>query len=61
MAKPGHRLYPYLSKVTVKSGALDNSTTNHDNWKVMVCEATGKKWSAFTMKKVRQWSIHENT
>ena len=49
--KPGHRLYLDLSKVTAKSGALDNVTINCNNWKVMVCKATGKKWSDFTVKK----------
>ena len=49
---PGHRLYLDLSKVTVKSkGTSENTTINHDNWKVMVCEATGKKWSDFTVTK----------
>ena len=48
---PGHRLYLDLSKVTVKSGTSKNATINQDNWKVMVCEATGKKWSDFTVTK----------
>jgi len=47
----GHRLYLDLSKVTVKSGTLENVTINHDNWKVLVCKATGKKWSDFTVMK----------
>jgi hypothetical protein len=48
---PGHRLYLDLSKVAVKSGTLENLTINHDNWKVLICEATGKKWSDFTVTK----------
>ena len=48
---PGHRLCLDLSKVTVKSGTSENETFNHDNWKVLVCEATGKKWSDFTVTK----------
>jgi hypothetical protein len=48
---PGHRLYLDLSKVTVKSGTLENVTINHDNWKVLVCKANGKKWSDFTVMK----------
>jgi len=31
--------------------ASDNATINCDNWKVLVCEATGKKWSDFTVTK----------
>ena len=42
---PGHRLYLDLSKVAVKSGTLENVTINRDNWKALVCKATGKKWS----------------
>ena len=26
-------------------------TINHDNWKVLVCKATGKKWSDITVSK----------
>ena len=48
---PGHRLYLDLSKVTVKFGTLENIKINLDNWKVQVCEATGKKWSNFTVTK----------
>ena len=48
---PGHRLYLDLSKVTVKSGASENVTINHDNWKVLVCKTTGKEWSDFTITK----------
>jgi hypothetical protein len=48
---PGHRLYLDLSKVTVKSGTSENVTINRDNWKVLVCKATGKKWSDFTVTK----------
>jgi len=46
---PGHRLYLDLSKVMVKSGTSENVTINRDNSKVLVCEATGKKWSNFTI------------
>jgi hypothetical protein len=48
---PGHHLYLDLSKVTVKSGTSENTTINQDNWKVLVCEATGKKGSDFTVTK----------
>ena len=48
---PRHCLYLDLSKVTVKSGMSKYASINQDNWKVMVCEATGKKWSDFTMTK----------
>jgi hypothetical protein len=48
---PGHRLYLDLSKATVKSGTSKNAAINQDNWKVMVCEATEKKWSDFTVTK----------
>jgi hypothetical protein len=48
---PGHRLYLDLSKAMVKSGTSENVTINHDNWKVLVCEAIGKKWSNFTVTK----------
>jgi hypothetical protein len=44
-------LYLDLSKVTVKSGTSENVTINRDSWKVLVCEATGKKWSHFTVTK----------
>ncbi len=52
---PGHRLYLDLSKVTVKSGTSENMTISCDNWKVLVCEATGKKWSNFTVTKGEKW------
>jgi hypothetical protein len=45
----GYRLYLDLSKVTVKSGTSKNETINPDNWRVLVCEATDKKWSDFTV------------
>ena len=48
---PGHRLYLDLSKVTVKYRTLEDVTINHDNWKVLVYKATGKKWSDFTVMK----------
>ncbi len=48
---PGHRIYLDLSKVTIKMEASDNATISRDNWKVLVCEATGKKWSDFTVTK----------
>ena len=47
----GHHLYLDLSKVTVKSGTSENATIIQDNWKVLVCEATGEKWSNFTVTK----------
>ena len=40
-----------LSKVTVKSDTPENATIDQDNWKVLVCKATGKKWSNFTQTK----------
>jgi hypothetical protein len=48
---PGHRLYLDLSKVMVKSGISENVTINRDNWKVLVCKVTWKKWSDFTLMK----------
>ena len=44
-------MYLDLSKVTVKSSATENVEINIDNWKGMVCKATGKKWSDFTVTK----------
>jgi hypothetical protein len=46
-----HRLYLDLSKVTVKSSTPENVRINRDNWTVVVCEATGKKWGDFTVTK----------
>ena len=48
---PGNRLYLDLSKLTVKSDSPDNVTINQYNWKVIVGEATGKKWSDSTVTK----------
>jgi hypothetical protein len=48
---PGHRIYLDLSKITIKTEASSDTTINRDNWKVLVCEATGKKWSDFTVTK----------
>ena len=45
---PGHRIYLDLSKVTIKMEASDNATISRDNWKVLLCKATGEKWSDFT-------------
>ena len=50
-AVQGHRLYLDLLKVTVKSGTLERVTINHDNWKILVCKATGKKCIDFTQTK----------
>jgi hypothetical protein len=47
----GYRLYLGLSKGTDKSGTSKNAAINQDNWKVLVCEASGKKWSDFTVTK----------
>lgn len=47
----GQRLYLDLSKMTVKTSESEHVTINHDNRKVLVCEATGKKWSHFTATK----------
>ena len=48
--KPGERVYLDLSKVTV---AGDNGVLelNRKNWKLMVDECTGKKFSEFTETK----------
>jgi hypothetical protein len=51
MDVPGHRLYLDLSKITIKMEASSNTTINRDNWKILVCKATGKKWSDFTVTK----------
>ncbi len=48
---PGHHLYLDLSKVTVKADTPESTTIIHDNWKILVCKATGKKWSDFTQTK----------
>ena len=48
---PGHRMYLDLSKVTNKTETTESATINRDNWKVLVCKATGKKWSDFTVTK----------
>ena len=50
---PGQRLYLDLSKVTVKSVTSENTTINCDNWRVIVCEATGKKWSNSLQQRAR--------
>ena len=47
----GHFVYLDLSKVTVKSETPESVTINRDNWKILVCEATGKTWSDFTQMK----------
>ncbi len=44
----GHCLYLDLSKVTVKSDTPESMTINCDNWKILVFETIGKKWSDFT-------------
>ena len=54
-------MYLDLSKVTVKSGASEDATINCDNWKVMVCKATGKKWSDFTVTKGKMVERTSNT
>ena len=38
--------------------AAKDATINRDNWKVLVCKATGKKWSDFTVTKsdMVEWS-----
>jgi hypothetical protein len=40
-----------LSKVMIKTEASDNATINRNNWKILVCKATGEKWSDFTVTK----------
>jgi hypothetical protein len=37
------KLYLDLSKMTAKLGTSENVTIISDNWKIIVCEATGKK------------------
>jgi len=51
MTMPRHQLYLDLSKAIIKCGTSENVAINQDNWKVMVCEAIGKKWSDFTAMK----------
>ena len=48
---PGHKIYLDLSKVMIKTEASLDTTISRDNWKVLVCEVTGKKWSDFTVTK----------
>ncbi len=48
---PGHHLYLDLLKVTVKTGLPESMTINCNNWKILVCKATSKKWSDFTPMK----------
>ena len=49
--KPGERIYLDLSKVVVSK--LDGSESGilNKDWKIMVDEATGKKWCYFTENK----------
>jgi hypothetical protein len=49
--KPGERLYLDLSVVTVARDDGEEATILRKNWKIVVCEATGKKWSDFTETK----------
>jgi hypothetical protein len=57
---PGHRFYLDLSKVTVKSRTSENVIINHDNWKVLLFKATGKKCSNFTVMKSDMVERHVN-
>lgn len=34
-----------LSKVTINSETIESIWINQDNWRIMVCKATGQKWS----------------
>ncbi len=45
--KPCKRVYLDLSKITVPHDDGTESKTNKKNWRIMVDEATGKKWSSF--------------
>ena len=49
--KPGERLYLDLSVVTVARDDGKEAKILRKNWKILVCEATGKKWSDFTETK----------
>ena len=40
----GQKLNLDLLKFPVKSRVSANVTINHDNWKILVCKATGKMW-----------------
>ena len=48
----GYHMYLDLLKVTINTGDGKLANINRDNWRIMVCEATGKKWSDFTDTKV---------
>ena len=45
--KPGGRIYLDLSKVTVSKSDDSEFEIENKNWKIIVDEATGKKWSDF--------------
>ena len=49
--KPGERLYLDLSVVTVARDDGEEAKILRKNWKILVCKATGKKWSDFTETK----------
>ena len=49
--KPCKRVYLDLSKVTVPTGEGDFYMINKKWWKIIVCEATGKKWTDFSTTK----------
>ena len=50
--KPGERIYLNLSKVTVSKSDGTKFDIQNKHWKIMVDEATGKKWSDFTDTKI---------
>ena len=50
--KPCKRVYLDLSKITVPHADGTESKTNKKNWRIMVDEATGKKWSSFHDSKI---------
>lgn len=49
--KPGDRVHVDLSKVTVSRKDGSTFTISRKNWKLIVDEASGKKWSDFTPTK----------
>ena len=49
---PGERVYLDLSRVTVSKSDGSEFEINQKNWKIIVDECTGKKWSDFTETKI---------
>lgn len=50
--RPCERVYLDLSKITVPHSDGSESAISKKNWRIMVDEATGKKWSSFHDSKV---------